>query len=76
MNNHSIYPSVTILGSTGSVGEQTVDVALQNGITVNAISANRNVERIEAQARKFGVKAHKRKETVPKRGRDHCDIIL
>ena len=57
MNNHSIYPSVTILGSTGSVGEQTVDVALQNGITVNAISANRNVERIEAQARKFGVKA-------------------
>ena len=57
MSDHSMYPSITILGSTGSVGEQAIDVALQNHIRVNAISANRNVERVEEQARRFGVKA-------------------
>ena len=52
-----IYPSVTVLGSTGSVGEQAIDVARRNGIKVNAISANRNVSRVEMQARSLGVKA-------------------
>ena len=51
------YPSVTILGSTGSVGEQAVDVARQTGARVNALSANRNARRVEEQAREFGVKA-------------------
>lgn len=51
------YPSVTVLGSTGSVGEQALDVAKQTGARVNAISANRNAGRVEAQARAFGVKA-------------------
>ncbi len=57
MEQNRIYPSVTILGSTGSVGEQAIDVARRNGITVNAISANRNVSRVEMQARSLGVKA-------------------
>lgn len=57
MSDHSMYPSITVLGSTGSVGEQAIDVALKNNIRVNAISANRNVDRVEEQARKFGVKA-------------------
>ncbi len=57
MNNQFNYPSVTILGSTGSVGEQAIDVALRNNIKVNAISAHRNVARVEAQARALGVKA-------------------
>ncbi len=57
MNSNSIYPSITILGSTGSVGEQAIDVARRNGICVNAISANRNVSRVEVQARSLGVKA-------------------
>lgn len=57
MEQNRIYPSVTILGSTGSVGEQAIDVARRNGITVNAISANRNVSRVEIQARSLGVKA-------------------
>ncbi len=53
----SIYPSVTILGSTGSVGEQAIDVALQNGIRVNALCAHSNVKRVEQQARQLGVTA-------------------
>lgn len=51
------YPSVTILGSTGSVGEQAVDVARKTGARINAVSANKNAERVEQQAREFGVKA-------------------
>ena len=51
------YPSISILGSTGSVGEQAIDVARQNGIKVNAISANGNVKRIEEQARFLRVRA-------------------
>ena len=53
----SMYPSVTILGSTGSVGEQAIDVAVRNQITVNALCANRNVKRVEEQARQLHVKA-------------------
>lgn len=46
-----------ILGSTGSVGEQAVDVAAMMGVKVDAISAHKNVKRAEEQARFFGVKA-------------------
>ena len=49
--------SIIILGSTGSIGLQSVDVAIQNGIPVCALSANKNVEKIEAQARSLGVSA-------------------
>lgn len=48
---------MTVLGSTGSVGEQAIDVARQTGAKVNALCANRNAERVEAQAREFGVAA-------------------
>ncbi len=51
------YPSISILGSTGSVGQQAIDVALQNGIQVNCISANRNVDLVERQARALCVRA-------------------
>lgn len=51
------YPSITVLGSTGSIGEQALDVAKQTGARVNAISANRNVKRMEEQAREMNVKA-------------------
>lgn len=49
------YPSVTVLGSTGSVGEQAIDVALKNHIRVNALCANQNVCRVEEQARRLQV---------------------
>ena len=55
--NDVTYPSISILGSTGSVGQQAIDVAIQNGIRVNCLSANRNVDLIERQARALCVKA-------------------
>ena len=45
--------TISILGSTGSIGRQTLDVAEQLGLTVAALTANSNAERLEAQARKF-----------------------
>lgn len=48
--------SISILGSTGSIGRQTLDVCRDLGITVNAISANRNIDLLEKQAREFSVK--------------------
>ena len=51
------YPSISILGSTGSVGQQAIEVAMQNGIRVNCISAYRNVDLIERQALALGVSA-------------------
>lgn len=44
---------VSVLGSTGSIGTQTLDVAEKCGIRVAAITANRSVDLLEAQARKF-----------------------
>ncbi len=49
--------NIAVLGSTGSVGEQALDVADKFGMRVSAISANKNVKRVEEQARKFGVSA-------------------
>src|SRR5215475_14889543 len=44
---------VTILGSTGSVGQNTVDLLLRNpdGFAVEALTANRNPTRLAEQAR-------------------------
>ena len=47
--------SMIVLGSTGSVGEQTLDVARKENIRVSAISANTSVEKAERQAREFKV---------------------
>ena len=44
-----------ILGTTGSVGEQAVDVARENGVSLTGISANKNVKRTEEIAREFNV---------------------
>ena len=45
--------TISILGSTGSVGRQTLDVAEQLGLRVAALTANSRVGRIEEQARRF-----------------------
>ena len=50
------FPNILVLGSTGSVGEQALDVAAQCGIKVLGISARRNWKRVAEQARAFGVK--------------------
>ena len=44
---------ISILGSTGSIGRQTLEVARELGLTVAALAASRNVELLEAQCRKF-----------------------
>lgn len=44
---------VSILGSTGSIGRQTLDVIDHLPIRVAALTANRDVARMEAQCRKY-----------------------
>ena len=44
-----------ILGVSGSVGEQALDVARQNKVKLTGISARSNVKRAEEVAREFGV---------------------
>ena len=51
-----VQKNIAILGSTGSVGEQAIDVAEKMNMNVSALSANRNFKRVEEQVRKFGVK--------------------
>ena len=46
---------ISVLGSTGSVGEQALDVADKLGLKVNSVSANTNSVRVEEQARKFSL---------------------
>lgn len=46
--------SVIVLGSTGSVGTQALDVARKEGHKVKAVSANRDVKQVEEQIRYFG----------------------
>jgi len=45
--------SIALLGSTGSIGRQTLEVARELGLSVAALTANKSVELIEQQAREF-----------------------
>ena len=45
--------TISILGSTGSIGRQTLEVAEQMGLGVAALTAHSSVDRMEEQARKF-----------------------
>ena len=45
--------TITILGSTGSIGRQTLDVAESLGIRVAALTANCDVARMAEQCRKY-----------------------
>lgn len=49
--------AITLLGSTGSIGTQTLDIARNLGIKVNVLTANRNIDILERQAREFRPKA-------------------
>ena len=49
--------SLVILGSTGSIGTQALEVCRRDGYKVNALAAGGNIELIEKQAREFSVKA-------------------
>lgn len=45
--------TLTILGSTGSIGGQTLEVSRMHGYKIKGISANNNTKLIEEQAREF-----------------------
>ena len=45
--------TVAVLGSTGSIGRQTLQVAQELGLTVAALTANRQVDLLEQQARQL-----------------------
>ncbi|MBQ5800292.1 MAG: 1-deoxy-D-xylulose-5-phosphate reductoisomerase [Clostridia bacterium] len=47
---------IAVLGSTGSVGTQALDVARKSKIKVDLITADKNVKLVEEQAREFGVR--------------------
>lgn len=49
----TINKTIALLGSTGSIGMQTLDVCRDHGIGVEVLTANRDVETIEAQIREF-----------------------
>jgi len=44
---------LTVLGSTGSIGTQTLDVCRMHGYKVKALTAHSNTELLEKQAREF-----------------------
>ena len=45
--------AITVLGSTGSIGVQSLDVARKQGFRVRALTAGRNAEALERQIREF-----------------------
>ena len=45
--------AISVLGSTGSIGRQTLAVAEHLGLRVAALSAGRKIDMLEEQARKF-----------------------
>ena len=45
--------NISVLGSTGSIGTQTLDVARKHNVKVSAITANKNIKLLEEQAREF-----------------------
>ena len=50
---HGAARVIAVLGSTGSVGRQTLEVAARQGLSVDLLTANRDVATMEAQARAF-----------------------
>lgn len=45
--------NISVLGSTGSIGVQTIDILRTYNIKASALTTNRNVKLLEAQAREF-----------------------
>ncbi len=45
--------TISLIGSTGSIGKQTLDVCRKHNIKVKALAANKNIDLLEQQAREF-----------------------
>lgn len=48
-----MYKNIVILGSTGSIGTQTLDVVDKLHLNVTALTANKNIKLLEQQVRKY-----------------------
>ncbi len=53
MNEEYTIPPVAVLGSTGSVGRQTLDVCHRFGVRVDALTGGKNTAELEKQIRRF-----------------------
>ena len=49
----SVTKTVSVLGSTGSIGRQTLEVADELGLRVCALTAHSSIDLLEAQCRKY-----------------------
>lgn len=47
---------ISVLGSTGSIGTQTLEIAREHNIQVETLTANKNIDLLEKQIREFKVK--------------------
>lgn len=45
--------TISLIGSTGSIGKQTLDVCRKHNIKVKALAAHKNIDLLEQQAREF-----------------------
>ena len=45
--------AISLLGSTGSIGRQTLEVCAELGIRVEALTAHHNIDLLEQQTRQF-----------------------
>ena len=45
--------TISLLGSTGSIGTQALDVARKHGFRVTALAGGKNINLLENQAREF-----------------------
>jgi len=53
MTKNTSKSAISLLGSTGSIGRQTLDVAEALGLQVLSLSADKSIELLEEQTRKF-----------------------
>lgn len=61
---------LSVLGSTGSIGTQTLDVARERGWSVGVLAAGRNLDALDAQVREFRPDLVSVDETVYAQARD------
>lgn len=67
--------TIAIIGSTGSIGTQTLDVVRANAdIRIGALAAGNNIELLEKQVREF--KTGTRKCTKQRQGRCVTDCLV
>ena len=58
MGNSSSTKTLSILGSTGSIGQSTMDIVRhhRDRFTIDALVGNRNIARLAADAREMNAK--------------------